>query len=67
MERFDLPDNNHNQFLTAARMRVHWYVSRPNPGLLNAGSKGRNTASLPLQLGTSDLSYPSTTYYYFFR
>jgi hypothetical protein len=34
-------------------MRVHWYVSRPTPGLLNAGSKGRNTASLPLQLGTN--------------
>ena len=34
-------------------MGVHWYVSRPTPGLLNAGSKGRNTASLPLQLGTS--------------
>ena len=40
------------KFLTKARTGVHWYVSRPNPGLLNAGSKGRNTASLPLQLST---------------
>jgi hypothetical protein len=44
------------QFLTRSQMGVHWYVSRPTPGLLNAGSKGRNTASLPLQLSTSYLS-----------
>src|SRR5882757_696730 len=40
------------KFLTASGIGVHWYVSRPDPGLLNAGSKGRTTASLPLQLST---------------
>jgi hypothetical protein len=40
------------QFLTTPRIGVHWCVSRPDPGLLNAGLKGRSTASLPLQLST---------------
>ena len=52
MSGFGFLNNISVQFLTAPGMRVNWYVSRPDPGLLNAGSKGRSTASLPLQLST---------------
>jgi hypothetical protein len=52
MYGFRVPEEYLSKFLTAPQMGVHWCVSRPDPGLLNAGSKGRNTASLPLQIGT---------------